>query len=259
MNQTLDRIVSLLFPKGCVLCGKVVAYDDLICTGCRPDRPEGELCDPCGRLLESCVCVQNRPWAFLRAVSALHYRGGTREALIRLKKTPDPRIIRFFAEEMALAIRNIPPDIKFDLVTEVPMHSEKLEARGFNQAEALAAQVAALLGSPHMPGILECYTDTTAQHTLRREERFSAAETRYRLAAGQISGKTILLVDDIMTTGATIDACARRLMSGGAEAVWALAAAGTDRTACDVAQKNAADAPPATYIAGALDLTAEID
>lgn len=231
MNQTLDRFVSLLFPKGCVLCGDAVAYDDLVCRHCKPDRMDGELCVECGKPMAHCVCRLDHAWSFDRAVSALHYRRGTRGALLRLKKTPNPRIAAFFASEMKEVLAWAMPGAAFDLATEVPMHPEKLAARGFNQAELLAAETARILGIPHRMRLLACGGEIIAQHNLTREERFLAAADRYRLDIPRVEGKRILLVDDIMTTGATLDECARCLKRGGAAEVVALTAAGTAREA----------------------------
>ena len=233
MNEALDRFISLLFPKGCVLCAGIVAYDDLTCKKCLPDRPAGELCKFCGKPAGSCVCDPNRPWRFERAVSALNYQAQTRDAILRLKTELCPRTARFFANEMAQAVDHAWPDVTFDLVTEIPMHPEKLARRSFNQAALLAAQVARVLHIPHRTGLLECCGALVIQHTLGRDERFSAAEMRYRLAAPHAEGKVVLIIDDVMTTGATFDVCAGRLLDGGAKAVYALAAAGTNKDIAD--------------------------
>jgi competence protein ComFC len=229
MNQTFDRILSLLFPKRCVLCGSIVAYDDLICAACKPNRFTGELCGLCGRRPDSCVCDKTRPWFFKRAVCALQYCEVSKEALLTLKKTPDPRAVKFFAAEMAAALHNRLPGAVFDFVAEVPMHREKYALRGFNHAELLAAELSGILMIPHIKNLLECSGGAIVQHVLNRDERFAAADNGYKLASPFVNGKTALMVDDIITTGATFNACARQIINGGAAAVYALSAAGTNK------------------------------
>lgn len=222
-GELFDRMVSLVFPRGCVLCGAAVAFDDLICSRCLPDRLEGERCLFCGELPARCGC---HPWQLEGAAAALAYREKTRGAILRLKKLPDRRIARYLAGEMAACLDRSFPHAVFDLITEVPMHPRKLEQRGFNQAELLAGQLAVLSGIPHRMRLLTCVGSVEYQHTLSRKERFAAARGRYR-AAGRTEGKTVLLVDDVLTTGATAQACAACLIQGGARAVYLLTAAAT--------------------------------
>lgn len=232
--EGLDRFVSLLFPKGCVLCGKAVDYDNLICQSCVPERPLDikAICPRCAKEQESCVCAprESGQWAFEGAVSALLYQGKTRQAILRLKETPDRRIKSFFAQEMARTFRELYPDFYFDFITEVPMHPQRLEKRGFNQAELLAAEVSPLLKIPHRMRVLACTNEIgQQQHNLTLEERFAAAMNRYILQIRTVADKHILLIDDVLTTGATADACAKQLLSGGAANVFVLTAARTAR------------------------------
>ncbi|MGI6403541.1 MAG: ComF family protein [Oscillospiraceae bacterium] len=224
-GELLDRMVSLVFPKGCVLCGTTVAYDDLVCSRCVPHRSKENTCLFCGNAFPHCLCHKNQ-WAFAGAAAALSYQAETRGAVLQLKKRPDRRIARYLAGEMFLCLSREFSDVPFDLITEVPMHPEKLKKRGFNQGELLAAQLSTLSGIPHRVGLLTCSGPQAYQHTLSRKERFAAARRRYALA-GEVKGETVLLVDDVLTTGATAQACALCLKGGGAATVYVLTAAAT--------------------------------
>lgn len=224
-GELFDRMVSLVFPRGCVLCGATVAYEDLVCAHCVPDRVEGTVCHGCGKPPDSCVCGWEE-WGFEGAAGALFYREETRSAILRLKKLPDRRIARYLAGEMYFCMAERFPGVPFDCITEVPMHPAKLEKRGFNQAELLASQLAVLTGIFHRMRLLACTGAGDDQHKLDRAERFAAVRDRY-LLKGEARGKIILLVDDVLTTGATAQACALRLLEGGAEEVYILTAATT--------------------------------
>lgn len=224
-GDLFDRMISLVFPRGCVLCGATVAFDDLVCSRCVPDRIREESCLFCGKPRSSCHC-EGEQWAFEGAAAALYYREETRGALLQLKKLPDRRIARYLAGEMFLCQRREFPGVPFDVITEVPMHPQKQKKRGFNQAELLAGQLAILGGIFHRMRLLTCSGPVQSQHTLGRKERFAAARDRYSLA-GDVRGKTVLLVDDVFTTGATAQACAACLMAGGAREVYVLTAAAT--------------------------------
>ncbi len=224
-GDLFDRMISLVFPRGCVLCGATVAFDDLVCSRCVPDRSQEGLCLFCGKAHYSCRCREDQ-WAFEGAAAALYYREETRRALLQLKKLPDRRIARYLAGEMYLCQHREFPGVPFDVITEVPMHPQKLEQRGFNQAELLAGQLAVLGGIFHRMRLLTCSGSAESQHTLGRKERFAAAHDRYSLG-GDVREKTVLLVDDVFTTGATAQACAACLMGGGAREVYILTAAVT--------------------------------
>jgi ComF family protein len=109
----------------------------------------------------------------------------------------------------------------------VPASAEKLKERGFNQAELLASRLAALLGAPVLPQAL-LRRDSLAQHTLNRKTRLQNAETAYAInEATHVKGKHILLVDDVLTTGATMASCGALLLEAGAASVVAVAATAT--------------------------------
>ena len=227
MREILDRFASLLFPQTCVLCGTVVEYDTLWCGECLPHLLKGEVCAVCGHLQADCVCGRVQ-WAFVRAVSALRYKGSVREAVLRLKKKPDRRICLFFAQQMQEVLAEEYAGIVFDCAVEVPQNPKKLAERGYNPAELLAAELCVMLGLP-LERCALCRLDSTRpQHSLDVAARFANAQSSFKIARKEaVKGKHILLIDDVMTTGATAQACAAALLGAGALTVHVVTAAAT--------------------------------
>ena len=113
-----------------------------------------------------------------------------------------------------------------NVVVPVPLHPERLKERGFNQAELLARAVAARLHLPMEPGGIERRKPRPPKLKLSRHERWQAARGAYAASPGRrFDNRRVLLVDDVFTTGATLDACARALRAAGAAHVTALTVA----------------------------------
>lgn len=216
-----------MFPPRCVACHEFGAY---ICQTCRrlvslagPPRcnicwtPEGE------RICET--CRYRRP-AFTAARSAFVYDGPAREAVLALKFEGLAAIAKTMAVPMAERLLEWGPEVQ--VIVPVPLAGSRRRSRGYNQSELLAREVARLSGLPLVTGALERRRATPSQvrqsdWEARREnvaEAFAAG--RRRVECG------VLLVDDVITTGATLDACARVLLSDGSGPVFALTFARED-------------------------------
>lgn len=161
------------------------------------------------------------PGGALLVAAPLPYEGGFRDTLHRLKFWEEWGIATPLGQLMGETARSLPG--KFTLVTCVPMSSKKLRKRGYNQSALLAKAVAKELGLPFREALSQV-REIEIQHTLTRPQRADNVREAYRgnrLAREQ----EILLVDDIVTTGATLRACAQELYQAGAKSVSALCAA----------------------------------
>lgn len=201
-----DRILSLFFPPRCILCDRVVEYDMLHCGHCHIPLNEPDL------------TLLTLPETRVECVSPFSYAGNVREALLRLKsgEKPEPRLLQFFAGSLLDTIGRQWSG-SFDLLVPVPMSTQRLRQLGFNHAQLLAEELAGPLCSRVETKALIRSDQTRAQHTLPAPEREKNAFRSYR--AGETAGlrnKRILLVDDILTTGATLRACAAILTQAGA-------------------------------------------
>lgn len=209
-HELTDRISCILFPARCVLCGEVVGYGDYWCGRC-----------PCP-LCETDEAPNNN------IVSAMRYADAVRPAVWRIKKKPDKHILRFFAFQMEAAARKKWPDMSFDVLVPVPISADKRKERGFNQAERLAWELGQLIHTPVEEQALMRTNATLVQHDLSKSKRLDNAQASYQILNGDIvKGKQILLVDDVITTGATILACMYCLMAAGAAGVHAITAVRT--------------------------------
>ena len=222
-RELWDRFASLLYPKRCVLCDQVVEYEKIWCGECGLPVLQQPLCGVCGKPAGDCVC-RKEPFGFVRACAPLAYTGFVRDAIIRLKTTPDARTVGFFAGQMAKALAAQ----QYDCIAPVPMAPGGMARRGHNPAQLLAQGLGRHLDLPLEEGLLSRREELPAQHGLGREGRFSNAKNAYYSTKTPPGNKTILLVDDVLTTGATAHACSELLAALGAR-VYVVTAATTLR------------------------------
>lgn len=248
--MTLDALRRLLLPLAAVL----LPADCLVCRRPLPARHDGGVCLPCwrsfrrleGRCCRRCgepvfafedlspppafVCEEcrHRRRGFDRCRSAGIYDGALREAIHRVKFGGETALGRSLGRWLAGSLPGEAAET--DLVVPVPLHPRRVRERGFNQSEILSATVAASASLPHRPRLLLKKTPTHSQTGLSRKERRKNLRGTFSLAAGiSIAGKRILLVDDIYTTGCTVEECARVLRRGGARGVRVVTLARTVR------------------------------
>ena len=205
--KLLQVLPDLLYPPKCPFCGRVLERgEDRMCALCRRDLPRT---DGPGRTAEGCdLCL-----------SPLRYRDGVRRAVHRYKFKGGAGLAGLYGELMAQCLSDR-RDGAVDLVTWAPLHPKRKKRRGYDQAELLARRVAELRGIPAAP-TLEKIRHTGAQSRQNTEaDRRTNAEGAYRALPGlDLTGKRVVLVDDVVTTGSTLAQCAACLRSAGAAAV----------------------------------------
>ncbi|HOO72119.1 MAG TPA: ComF family protein [Spirochaetota bacterium] len=151
---------------------------------------------------------------------ALSEYGGMMKTLISaMKFQKKPRIAGYLAELAVSQIRNTAGSI--DLITSVPMNKKKQWARGFNQSELVARKIGKILKLPYKKVLAEM-PHSGLQKTLSLNERFINIIGRYKVIDESVAGQSVLLVDDVFTTGATINECSRLLIDAGCHCVNAL-------------------------------------
>lgn len=205
--KLLKLLAQLLFPSKCILCGKVLGEDELdLCRTCRVDAPEY----PQGKLKLQFIDSFAAVW---------YYDNDVRKSLIRYKFYRARHYALGYGRLLAMKVAEKNPD-GFDLITWVPISFLRKLKRGYDQDEVLARAVASELGMEHV-GLLKKIRHTKPQSRIKgAEKRRANVLGAYRcLDEEAVKGKRILLIDDILTTGATASECARILLTAGAEEV----------------------------------------
>lgn len=230
-----NAFLDLLFPPAprCFFCQRHLSGQAQICLDCLHSisHPEGELCRRCGRPLQGtipCPHCAGKTWAFTQARSVGPYSGELRSAVHRLKFRNQQAGARILAQLMFQSVEaNWWPEL--DGIAPVPLHLDRLRQRGYNQAELLAYELSLLSHRP-MWLLLERQHPTPAQVGLSQQQRRLNMQGAFRVAAGkqELQGKRLLLVDDVLTTGSTLDACARTLLQAGCQEVRAVTVAITN-------------------------------
>lgn len=202
-------LLDLFYPNRCPLCEKIINYDELICDKCLKDiKPTDNFCQSCGFFC--CECDKNKYYD--RAFSIGIYDGKLRDALLRLKKAKNNELIEFFACQISKKLIGF----NFDCIVFVPMTSKRKRKSGFNQAYELAKGLSKELGVPISKNALIKVKDYS-HHELSGMKRADAVKDAFsKVDTADINGKNIILVDDIMTTGSTVNECSRILKEMGA-------------------------------------------
>ena len=213
-----------LYPTRCASCGVVLPIDHVFCDNCADDiRPlQANLCRRCLNPPSRCECHAITP-EYERAFAPFCYAGTVRNALLNLKDEKNGGLARYFAKQICDCIAASGDDIHFDCVMFVPMHRKRKRERGFNQSELIAENVAEILGIPIDKQTLTQIKPSKTQHLLSPAERRDNVTGAY--SAAPCDYENVLLIDDIITTGCTMNSCAAGLKAAGVGRIYCAAAA----------------------------------
>lgn len=220
------RLLDLLFPPRCVNCKKT---GGALCPQCfdRIKYIQPPFCLRCAHRLvythAACPECRAHPRLITQIRAAAWHEGTIREAIHALKYNRRRDVAVPLAQ--LLAPLCMPPELAPDLITSVPLHPERQRERGYNQAELLAEQTARVVRSTYAP-ILERTRATADQIGLNAQDRRKNVHDAFQVNTSHpLTGKRVVLIDDVCTTGATLDACAAALFARGATAVYGVTVA----------------------------------
>ncbi len=208
----LEKIRKLLYPLKCLNCGEAIA--------------QGYICDEClDKIRPFDMSIELDGKNKLKVIACQSYTDGYRDSVQTFKFSGAYRMSEQFGELMSLCIED--EEINADFITFVPMTRQKERERGYNQAQKLALSLSEIVGIP-CKELLKKNRNNMAQHSLKAEERKKNVVGVYDFSSeNYIKDRTIILVDDIITTGATLSECARVLYESGAKCVLGICAAYT--------------------------------
>ena len=210
-----DTIVSFLFTKRCRYCNTVCDIRDDACPECADSvcEIEGEICYNCG--CSKLLCNNKERKHYYKSLCApYYYEGAAKKAVLHLKKHNTPVITEGLCADMLTCFYKHYGEMEFDCCTYVPVHHTDEKERGFNQSQLLAEAIARELQIPCYP-LLSKDFKTESQHKLPqmlRSGNLLGAISFNKKCDADITDMRILLVDDIKTTGATLDECAKTLL-----------------------------------------------
>lgn len=224
IRRCFHTALDLIFPLRCAGCGQMgIEW----CRSCDRQlvRFHSQLCSQCGRRQKTpgvCSRCRTNPLP-LRLRSYALYDGPLHRALLHLKYRPNRRLAAVFA----IWLREICDRELWEaeLIIPVPLAASRRRQRGYNQVELIALALSKTIGLPHDPRALQRIRDTPSQVGLDPAERWGNVCGAFAARPGMVRGQSVFLVDDLVTTGATLAACASALLSGGAHQVLGLTVA----------------------------------
>lgn len=232
LRDTVSGLQDLMFPRSCAACDAPVIKDSgALCWDCVTGFKTitAPFCKRCGDPIEgissdgfNCSLCRRRPPAFDLARSVFRHRGSLKSAIQHFKYSGRTELAATLAQYLHACVGAHYDKIQFDTVLPVPLHATRQRERTYNQSALLARHLSSLMGLAYRPhGILYRERNTPTQTGLNANQRSQNVLDAFRVKdASWVRGATVLLVDDVMTTGATASAAAAALQHAGAVGVY---------------------------------------
>lgn len=220
--QFLWQVADIFYPPVCVDCG---TPNQRVCPSCLSNIQfiKGDLCPTCGEPSKNqrvCkICLSNPPY-FQGLRGLAHYSGPVRASILRLKYESDYGLGEILSRLMVEKLKLLGWQV--NLVMSVPLSQSKLLERGYNQADLLARPIAYALNLPFLPKAISRIRETRSQVGLNSEERILNLKNAFSAESKLVNNKSVLLIDDVTTTGTTINECSRALLGAGAASVFSM-------------------------------------
>lgn len=225
--EAADAAAGFFFPRRCPLCDCVVEPGKLICGVCNQKnwRIREPVCKRCGKPVENdrreyCRDCQVKSHKYRQGKAVFLYRGEIQRSMYRFKYNNKREYAVFYANEAADLYGHWIKQHNIEAIVPVPMFSGKKRLRGYNQAGVFAAALGRTVGLPVDQRLIMRVRNTVPQKELNDRERKSNLKNAFQLKPDIVKYNQILLVDDIYTTGSTIDAVAEVLLSAGIKDIY---------------------------------------
>lgn len=238
MRALTEPIIDVIYPPLCVCCRKPYqrGSDVHLCSDCyfAIERHAPPFCPRCGRSLRHlhdirngiCSRCSDKKYPFDRAWSLCRYEGICKDLIHDFKYRQKRHYKTIFAQLLKEFLGTFKPWSTIDVIIPIPLHAVKLREREYNQSAILAGILGELLQKPLQAGCLERIRNTTPQFDLDEQKRAENIRGCFRLNNGQaLRAQSILIVDDVLTTGATLSEAARTIRAGEPQAIEVLSIA----------------------------------
>ena len=229
MISFLNTLLTWLYPRRCPVCDEPVKpYHALICNDCAgvPALVKPPFCMKCGKHLtgeekEYCSDCASHKHFYDRGRALFSYKSVS-DSIARFKYRGRQEYAAYYAVRMTEELSGFIRDCRADALIPVPLHKSKLRTRGYNQAEVLAEELSALTGIPMFPDLIERVEKTAPMKDLSAAERQNNLKRAFKIRRNDVKLSTIIIIDDIYTTGSTIDAVSRELKRAGVQRIYFL-------------------------------------
>lgn len=223
----IQEIIDWIYPRRCPVCDRVVKIGSRICGDCiRKLYPVGEnYCVKCGKELgnnerEYCEDCNTKTHEFIKGRGLYIYKGDIKKSIYSLKYHKRREYADFYGKEISEKLGEYILKVAPDALIPVPISRERMKKRGYNQAECIAKVIAKNLEIPMINDYVIRIKDTTPQKELDILERQNNLKKAFKIRRNDVKLDKVMIVDDIYTTGSTIDAVARALKKGGVNRVY---------------------------------------
>jgi ComF family protein len=224
-----DKLINLIYPLRCAVCDDVVPVGEgLICNDCkiRPKYIREPRCRKCGRELDDdakiyCNDCRTKNHSFDYGYSLYGYNS-MKMSIYRFKYMGRCEYAKFYANDLCEKLGSEIQRMNADALIPVPIHKNRQRERGYNQAEELATEISRLTGIPVYNNIIKRVKETIPQKELNPRERQNNLKKAFNIAQNVVKLNKTIIIDDIYTTGSTIDAVAVELRNIGAGEVYFL-------------------------------------
>ena len=223
IKRLITAFLDALFPNKCIGCDAIIPKGESVCAFCLENLSKTNFdtrCKVCGNLKKECNCKYHI-FHFTGATAPFYNDGTAQKIMYAFKFNRKLHFVKFFAERMVISVKTDFYGKDFNAVVYVPLPFKRELKRGYNQSRELAVRISKILNIPLVENALGCNDKRYIQHRVKMEDRFKNVKGAYYPNIS-LKGRTVLLVDDIKTTGATLDECSKALLKAGANEVYCI-------------------------------------
>lgn len=231
MTDIIDKVIDIIYPPACPICGKALAVAGGVrrrtCVECEKKLVYigAQRCLKCGKELEDeekqyCYDCGRLEHAYTQGTAVFAYTEAIKRSIYRYKYKGRREYAVWYGDQIAKKCGAQIAIWRPDVIIPVPLHHNKLRKRGYNQAQLLAEEIGKNTGIPVNAGYLLRGKNTAPMKELSENERTKNLEKAFFIKNNGVKYNKVMLVDDIYTTGATVDACANVLKAAGIEQIY---------------------------------------